>query len=511
MDRKVAQYVRASSNNQPLSIDEQQTAIAKFAHEHRMQIVRTYADDARTGLTLRGRDAMQQLLCDVMKRDCAFDAILVLDVSRWGRFQDLDESAYYEYHCRKHGVAVLYVADPAPVPQTPFDSILKQLRRASAAEYSRELGRKARAGQVHVVNLGFAVGRMPCIGYRREAVSMDGGRAKQLESWERKPVPNDRIRWVLGPEKEVRAVQSIFRDFAAGKSQLGIAARMKKEGMTSHQGTAITVGMVNNLLSSEVVTGRFSWGLRRGERRARTDIARLDQPACNEMVPRIVDERLWLRAQAKLQEACALYHPAYSDAELLRLLREALQKAPNLTTDQFEQFGLPRARTYRSHFGDLRRAFEAIGESPDNREGLRIEHLVRSRRLTARFVRDLADRVRQQLPGAVADCLTNELVLEHVRIRVSLAPQQSGGKHEVRWVTRSLNSKRPRARWWLIMRMNSGNETGKDFYVLPPHVSGRFNGYFSRDTTRRLEHFRESCVDDVIAAITFIDVLCAAR
>jgi hypothetical protein len=31
----------------------------------------------------------------------SFDVILVYDVSRWGRFQDADESAYYEYLCKR--------------------------------------------------------------------------------------------------------------------------------------------------------------------------------------------------------------------------------------------------------------------------------------------------------------------------------------------------------------------------------------------------------------------------
>lgn len=75
--------------------------------------------------------------------------MLVLDVSRWGRFQDIDEAAYYEYHCRKHGIAVEYVAEAfgRSASASPFDSILKQLKRAMAGEYSRELGVKARAGQ----------------------------------------------------------------------------------------------------------------------------------------------------------------------------------------------------------------------------------------------------------------------------------------------------------------------------------------------------------------------------
>jgi DNA invertase Pin-like site-specific DNA recombinase len=37
------------------------------------------------------------LLDDVQSGRADFNTVLVYDVSRWGRFQDADESAYYEY------------------------------------------------------------------------------------------------------------------------------------------------------------------------------------------------------------------------------------------------------------------------------------------------------------------------------------------------------------------------------------------------------------------------------
>jgi DNA invertase Pin-like site-specific DNA recombinase len=36
-------------------------------------------------------------MADVENKSADFSALLVYDVSRWGRFQDVDESAYYEY------------------------------------------------------------------------------------------------------------------------------------------------------------------------------------------------------------------------------------------------------------------------------------------------------------------------------------------------------------------------------------------------------------------------------
>jgi DNA invertase Pin-like site-specific DNA recombinase len=57
-------------------------------------------------LRLDGRDALKRLIEDVQNGNADFATFLVYDVSRWGRFQDADESAYYEYICRRAGIAV---------------------------------------------------------------------------------------------------------------------------------------------------------------------------------------------------------------------------------------------------------------------------------------------------------------------------------------------------------------------------------------------------------------------
>ncbi|MDA8689151.1 recombinase family protein [Paracoccaceae bacterium] len=60
-------------------------------------MVKTYADEGKSGLSIGGRAALQRLISDVEAGVAEFNIILVYDVSRWGRFQDADESAYYEY------------------------------------------------------------------------------------------------------------------------------------------------------------------------------------------------------------------------------------------------------------------------------------------------------------------------------------------------------------------------------------------------------------------------------
>ena len=85
---------------------------------------------------------LQQLIKDVEAGVADFQIILVYDVSRWGRFQDADESAYYEYICRRAGIQVAYCAEQFENDGSPVSTIVKGVKRAMAGEYSRELSAK---------------------------------------------------------------------------------------------------------------------------------------------------------------------------------------------------------------------------------------------------------------------------------------------------------------------------------------------------------------------------------
>ena len=103
---RAAQYVRMSKDSQKYSIHNQKEAIAAYAARHDLAIVGTYEDAGRSGLRIDGRQTLKELISDVFLGRADFDHILVYDVSRWGRFQDTDESAHYEFICKDAGVRV---------------------------------------------------------------------------------------------------------------------------------------------------------------------------------------------------------------------------------------------------------------------------------------------------------------------------------------------------------------------------------------------------------------------
>jgi len=101
---RAAQYLRMSTDHQTYSIDNQRDAIRDYAEIMGYDIVATYEDAGRSGLNLGGRPGLQRLLADVESGRADFETVVVYDVSRWGRFQNIDESAVYEYRCQMAGV-----------------------------------------------------------------------------------------------------------------------------------------------------------------------------------------------------------------------------------------------------------------------------------------------------------------------------------------------------------------------------------------------------------------------
>jgi DNA invertase Pin-like site-specific DNA recombinase len=152
---RAAQYVRMSTEHQQYSTHNQSDKIREYAEQRGIEIVRTYADEGKSGLSIGGRAALQRLIADVEQGDADFSLLLVYDVSRWGRFQDADESAFWEYRLKQKNIHVAYVAEQFENDGSPVSTIVKGVKRAMAGEYSRELSAKVFAGQCRLIELGF--------------------------------------------------------------------------------------------------------------------------------------------------------------------------------------------------------------------------------------------------------------------------------------------------------------------------------------------------------------------
>ncbi|MBT7268411.1 MAG: recombinase family protein [Rhodospirillaceae bacterium] len=205
-----------STEHQKYSTENQSDMMQVYAERNGMEIIKTYSDSGKSGLNIKGRDALRQLIEDVESGNADFKAILVYDISRWGRFQDADESAYYEYICRRSGIALHYCAEQFDNDGSPVSTIVKGVKRAMAGEYSRELSTKVFAGQCRLIELGYRQGGMAGYGLRRMRVDQNGVPQGILGPGEYKSLQTDRVILVPGPEDEVENVRWMYHEFVEG-------------------------------------------------------------------------------------------------------------------------------------------------------------------------------------------------------------------------------------------------------------------------------------------------------
>src|ERR1041385_263202 len=193
-----AAYVRMSTEHQQYSTSNQMDVIREYAKRRGLEIVIEYSDEGKSGLNIQGRDSLGQMIRDVQNGVAQFSCILVYDVSRWGRFQDADESAYYEYLCRQAGVAVHYCPEQFENDGSPVSTIVKGVKRAMAGEYSRELSSKVFQGACRLIQLGYKQGGPAGFGLRRMLIDQSGQRKAVLKIGEQKSIQTDRVVLVPG-------------------------------------------------------------------------------------------------------------------------------------------------------------------------------------------------------------------------------------------------------------------------------------------------------------------------
>ncbi len=199
---RAAQYVRMSTEHQQYSTLNQEDVIREYAEQRGFEIVKTYTDAGKSGLNVAGRESLRRLIADVQELKAEFEGILVYDVSRWGRFQDADESAYYEYLCKRAGIEVHYCAEQFENDGGPSSTIIKSVKRAMAGEYSRELSSKVFKGQCRLIELGFRQGGAPGYGLRRMMIDQSGDQKGVLKRGEYKSLQTDRVVLVPGPPRK---------------------------------------------------------------------------------------------------------------------------------------------------------------------------------------------------------------------------------------------------------------------------------------------------------------------
>src|SRR6266851_5438053 len=356
---RAAQYVRMSTDYQKYSIENQAVVIAAFAQLHKLTIVRTYRDEGESGLQIKNRMGLMQLIKDVQSGLAEFAYILVYDVSRWGRFQDVDESAHYEFICKQAGIKVAYCAEQFDNDGSMVSSIVKNIKRVMAAEYSRELSAKVHAGACRFASLGFQLGGPVAYALQRVLVNEKLQPKGILEKGDRKYLQTDHVRLQPGAANEVAVVQWIFHRFLEVGSEKAVARELNRQGIPASNGGRWRGPFVTRILRNENYVGNLIYNRR--SKKLRGDVVYnppnvwVRSEGCIEP---IVGLGVFLAAKRVIEER----RVDMSEQEMLARLRRTLMKEGRLSPVIINKtIGLPCHQVYIAHFGSIRNAYRLIG------------------------------------------------------------------------------------------------------------------------------------------------------
>ncbi|MGR3483112.1 recombinase family protein [Salipiger marinus] len=492
---RAAQYVRMSTDHQRYSTENQSDAIRAYASGRGMEIVRTFADEGKSGLRIEGRSALKSLIETVSSGQADFAVIVVYDISRWGRFQDADESAYYEYVCRRAGIAVHYCAEPFENDGSLIATAFKGMKRAMAAEYSRDLSNKVFAGQCRLIEKGFRQGGPAGFGLRRLLIDQNGVPKATLSRGEQKSLQTDRVVLVPGPEEEVALVRGIYRDFVTqGRTEAQIAEDLNMRGILTDHGRAWTRGTVHQVLINEKYIGTNVWNrvsFKLKQTRIRNDPDHwLRAP---NSFPAIVDPEAF-KAAARIIAAPSA---GLSDGEMLAALGRLLSEQGALSGLIInEAEGLPSSRAYASRFGSLLRAYSLVGYHL-RRDYRYIEINRRLRDVHPEIVREIVDGIRTA-GGRVTDaasgclCINDELTLSLVIARCSQMPSGT-----LRWRIRFDTGLIPDLS--VVIRMDLRNQRPLDYFLFPLIDIGTGQIRLGEDNGLALDAFRTETLAPLFA------------
>ncbi len=457
-------YARMSTDHQKYSTENQLDVIRNYADTRGLKILRIFEDSGRSGLRLDGREALQNLMEEVKSGHADFKAILVYDVSRWGRFQDADEGAYHEHVCSRVGIRVHYCGEQFENDGSIGSNLLKTVKRVMAGEYSRELSVKVFAGQCRLVELGFRQGGAAGYGLRRVLIDERGQPKRELSHGEQKSLQTDRVILAPGPEQEQVIIRRMYRMFVEKNlSENEIAQILNAEGIVTDLGRAWTHTTVHQVLTNEKYIGNNVWGKIAFKLKQRRVTNPRDMWIRAEgLYPAIVDRALFHRAR----EIVDARSQRYSDEELLEALRELLNRQgvlSGLIIDEEED--LPSSSAYRYRFGSLLRAYQLIGYEPE-RDYSYVETNRALRKAHPSVVAEIIEGIEARGGNAVQDPITDLIrVNDEITASIVLSRCYATEAGSLRWRIRLDTGLVPDIT--VAVRMDEINEAPRDYYLLP--------------------------------------------
>ncbi|MBK8270668.1 MAG: recombinase family protein [Planctomycetes bacterium] len=355
----MAYYRHSAQDRQENSVAIQQEQVQQWAQANGVEIIHEFSDRGKSGLTAEGRDGFNDMMENWVKLRDDFQFVLCLDVSRWGRFQDIDLSATYSADCKRHGKQVIYTTLGKPKPNDQLYQVYVQFERFRAAQYSKELSDKVFRGCVKISQQGYWAGGKPPYGFRRMLLDEARHPVQILAPGQRKSIQNQRVTLAEGDTGQVLAIRRIFQEFTETlRTTWEIAHGLNRDGIASPSGSAWDGARVRHILINERYVGTMIYNKTTQKLKTPTrHNPKSDWVKTERAFGAIIDREVFDRAQAVLAQTKLRYTPEFMLVQLERLLGEHDMLRPSLLRSDAVT---PSATTYAKRFLSLDCAYQQV-------------------------------------------------------------------------------------------------------------------------------------------------------
>jgi DNA invertase Pin-like site-specific DNA recombinase len=221
---------------------------------------------------------------------------LFLNDSRFGRFRDPDEAAYWRFELQKCGwIARFAENDETQHPTTRH--MMRAIGGAQASEYLAKLRENAKRGAAGAAAAGLWQNEAP-FGYRRLATA--SGRAPVVLEIGQRKSDDQQVRLTPGPKDEVGLVRWAFETYADGLLSVGkLAQEMRRKAPRlkwSKQNLA-------KMLANEAYLGHVIWGRRPHDKEERKEVTvrpESEWTICRDAHEPLVTQELFDRVRDRL-------------------------------------------------------------------------------------------------------------------------------------------------------------------------------------------------------------------
>lgn len=302
--KAIAYYRHSAEDKQENSVSIQREHTEKFARENYIEIIHEEIDEGKSGL-IANRPGFERLFSNWVENNKAplFDYVLVYDVSRWGRFQDGDQAAYFVHLCKKHGKEVIYVSRGFPDQANQlFSSLETSIQRYMAAEYSRQLSDKVFYGCIKVSQQGYSAGGSAVYGMTRLLLDNNNEPIRPLKFGEHKQIANERVSFAPKNDETTLTVKTIYDLFVNKRDSISyIINFLNEKEILSANGKLWDKSKIIKVLTQEAYIGTRIYNKTKGRLKQKTHSnPRSEWVVVPKAFEATIDELIFIKAQERL-------------------------------------------------------------------------------------------------------------------------------------------------------------------------------------------------------------------